>query len=67
VTQLRAGRSLAQVAAAQNASVDGLKQAMLDAVKARLERRPGLAAERREKLLARAEKLIERLINRDRG
>jgi hypothetical protein len=40
---------------------------MLDAVKARLERRPGLAAERREKLLTRAEKIIERLINRDRG
>jgi hypothetical protein len=65
--QLRAGQSLAQIAAAQGKSVDGLKQAMLDAVKARLERKAGLSAERRERLLARAEKLIERLVNRTRG
>jgi DNA-binding CsgD family transcriptional regulator len=37
-TQLGAGKSLADIAAAQGKSVDGLKQAMLDAAKADLDR-----------------------------
>jgi hypothetical protein len=65
--ELRAGRSLADVAAAQGKSVAGLKQAMLDAVRARLGERPRLSAERRERLLARAERLIERMVARKRA
>jgi hypothetical protein len=65
--RLRAGQSLADVAAAQGRSVDGLKRAMLDSVRARLAERPALSAERRHRLLARAERLIERMIARKRS
>jgi lambda repressor-like predicted transcriptional regulator len=64
----RAGKSLAQVATAQGKSVDGLKDAMLDAVEARLDRvGERLSPERRTKLLSRAAARIERLLHRTRG
>jgi hypothetical protein len=66
--QLRTGQSLAQIAAAQDKSVAGLERALLDAVRERLDRAgAGLSAERRERILARAQAKIERLINRSRG
>jgi hypothetical protein len=66
--QLRTGQSLAQIAAAQDKSVAGLERALLDAVRERLDRAgAGLSAERRERILARAQARIERLINRGRG
>jgi hypothetical protein len=66
--QLRTGQSLAQIAAAQDKSVAGLERALLDAVRERLDRAgAGLSAERRERILARAQAKIERLINRRRG
>ena len=65
--ELRAGRSLAQVATAQGKSVEGLKAALLDAVRARLERAENLSAERRARLLERAERRIDRLVNRVRS
>jgi hypothetical protein len=65
--QLRAGQSLAQIAAAQDKSVDGLERALLDAVRERLDRvGAGLSVERRERILARAQARIKRLLTRTR-
>jgi hypothetical protein len=69
-TELRSGKSLAQVAAARNRSVDGLKQALLAALKQKVDAAVAagrLDAARARKLLERAPAHIERLVNRSRN
>ena len=70
VTDLDAGKSLAQVATAKNKSVDGLKQALLAALKQKVDAAVAagmLPAARAQKLLERASAHIERLVNRSRS
>jgi hypothetical protein len=70
VAELRSGRSLAQVAAAKSKSVDGLKQALLAALKQKVDAAVAagrLDAARAQKLLERAPAHIERLVNRSRS
>jgi len=70
VTDLRAGKSLAQVATAKSKSVDGLKQALLAALKQKVDVAVAagrLDAARAQKLLERAPAHIERLVNRSRS
>jgi hypothetical protein len=70
VTDLRAGKSLAQVATAKSKSVDGLKQALLAALKHKVDVAVAagrLDAARAQKLLERAPAHIERLVNRSRS
>ena len=70
VTDLRAGKSLAQVATAKSKSVDGLKQALLAALKQKVDAAVAagrLDAARAQKLLERAPAHIERLVNRSRS
>jgi hypothetical protein len=61
------GKSLAQVAIAHGKSAEGLKQALLEGVKARLDRAVTdgkLAPDRRDQILARLDARIDRFINR---
>ncbi len=70
VTDLRAGKSLAQVATAKGKSVDGLEQALLAALKQQVDAAVAagkLDAARAQKLLERAPAHIERLVNRSRS
>jgi hypothetical protein len=70
VTELRSGKSLAQVATAKSKSADGLKQALLAALKQRVDAAVAagrLDAARAQKLLERAPARIERLVNRSRS
>jgi lambda repressor-like predicted transcriptional regulator len=70
VAELRAGKSLAQVATAKGKSVDGLKQALLAALKTKVEAAVAagrLPAARAQRLLERAPAHIERLVNRSRS
>lgn len=70
VTELRSGKSLAQVATAKSKSVDGLKQALLAALKQKVDAAVDagrLDAARAQKLLERAPAHIERLVNRSRS
>ena len=70
VTDLRAGKSLAQVATAKGKSVDGLEQALLAALKQKVDAAVAagrLPAARAQKLLERAPAHIERLVNRSRN
>jgi hypothetical protein len=70
VTELRDGKSLAQVATAKSKSVDGLKQALLAALKQRVDAAVAagrLPAARAQRLLERAPAHIERLVNRSRS
>ena len=70
VTDLRAGNSLAQIATAKSKSVDGLKQALLAALKQKVDAAVNagrLDAARAQKLLERAPAHIERLVNRSRS
>jgi hypothetical protein len=70
VTELRAGKSLAQVATAKSKSVDGLKQALLAALKQKVDAAVAsgrLDAARAQKLLERAPAHIARLVNRSRS
>jgi len=70
VTDLRAGKSLAQVATAKSKSVDGLKQTLLAALKQKVDAAVAagrLDAARAQKLLERAPAHIERLVNRSRS
>ena len=70
VTDLRAGKSLAQVATAKGKSVDGLEQALLAALKQKVDAAVAagrLPAARAQKLLERAPAHIERLVNRSRS
>jgi hypothetical protein len=69
-TELRSGKSLAQVATAMNKSVDGLEQALLAALKQRVDAAVAagkLDAARAQKLLERAPAHVERLVNRSRS
>jgi hypothetical protein len=69
VTELRAGKSLAQVATAKGKSVDGLKQALLAALKQKVDAAVAageLDAARAQALLERAPAHIERLVQRTR-
>jgi hypothetical protein len=68
--ELRAGKSLAQVATARSTSVDGLEAALLAPVKRRLDRAVAsgrLDAARAQTALERATARIERLVNRTRA
>ena len=70
VTDLRAGKSLVQVATAKGKSVDGLEQALLAALKQKVDAAVAagrLPAARAQKLLERAPAHIERLVNRSRS
>ncbi len=70
VAELRAGKSLAQIAAAKNKSVDGLKQALFAALKQKVDAAVATGrfpAARAQKLLERAPAHIERLVNRSRS
>ena len=70
VTELRAGKSLAQVATAKSKSVDGLKQALLAALKQKVDAAVAagrLDAARAQKLLERAPAHIARLVDRSRS
>jgi hypothetical protein len=70
VTELRAGKSLAQVATAKGKSIDGLKQALFAALKQKVDAAVDagrLDAARAQKLLERAPAHIERLVNRSRS
>src|SRR5579859_182714 len=65
-TQLESGKSLADVAKAQNKSVDGLKQAMIAAVQSKLDQavKDGrLTADQRDQLLADFKAHIDDLVN----
>jgi hypothetical protein len=61
--RLRAGSSLAEVAVAQGKTRAGLKAALPDAVKARLDRSMRLTAEQKAAALAQADAKIERLLD----
>jgi lambda repressor-like predicted transcriptional regulator len=70
VTELRSGKSLAQVATAKGKSVDVLEQALLAALKKKVDAAVAagrLDAARAQKLLERAPAHIERLVNRSRS
>ena len=58
----RAGQTLAQIATAHGKTVAGLEAAMLAAIKAKLEAR-NLTPAQQQARLARAEKLVDRLVN----
>jgi hypothetical protein len=62
--ELQTGKSLAQVAAANGKSVDGLEDALSDAFAERLERATRLTDEQRAKLLERFEARVEQIVNR---
>jgi hypothetical protein len=69
-TELRAGKSLAQVATARGKSVDGLETALLAPLKRKVDRAVAsgrLDATRAQTLLDRAAARIERLVNRTRA
>ena len=68
-TELKSGKSLAQVATAKSKSVDGLKQTLLAALKQKVDAAVAagrLPAARAQKLLERAPAHIERLVQRTR-
>ena len=70
VRELRAGRSLAEVASARGKTRAGLKAALLAAVEARLDRRVAagrMTPERKAAVLARVSERIERLLDRKRA
>ena len=65
-TELRSGKSLAQVATAKGKSVDGLKTALVAAIKTKVDAAKAagkLDAARADRLLQRAPQLVERLVN----
>jgi hypothetical protein len=69
-TELRSGKSLAQIATARNKSVDGLKQALFAALKQKVDAAVAadrLPAARAQQLLERAPAHIERLVSRSRS
>lgn len=68
-TELRSGKSLAQIATAKSKSVDGLKEALLAALKQKVDAAVAagrLDSARAQKLLERAPAHIERLVQRTR-
>jgi hypothetical protein len=62
--ELRAGNSLAQIAARKGRSVGGLEDSLVDSFEARLDRVARLTDEQRAKLLERFEARLERILNR---
>ncbi|MDQ6746218.1 MAG: hypothetical protein M3Z27_09440 [Actinomycetota bacterium] len=67
--QLRSGKSLAQIAAAQGKSAAGLQAAMLAAIKTRLDKAVAdgaITMAQEQKVLAKAPERLQRLINRQR-
>src|SRR4029450_10368215 len=67
---VRAGQPLAQIATAHGKSVDGLEAAMLAAVKSKLDAAVAagkLTSAREQALLARAQTLVDRLVNANPG
>src|ERR671910_1667552 len=65
-TELRSGKSLAQVATAKGKSVDGLESALLNALRTRVQaaRAAGkIDAARADRLLQRAPQLVERIVS----
>ena len=65
--QLRAGKSLAEIAADRGKSVDGLKQAILAAVKTHLDKRIAagrLSADQKQAILAKLGARLDVLLNR---
>jgi DNA-binding CsgD family transcriptional regulator len=67
LTQLRSGKSLAQIAGAQGKTVSGLKTAILNAAKSRLDRAVAagrLTAAQEKNLLAKLQARLDRLVNR---
>ena len=65
--QLRAGKSLAQIASDQGESVEGLKQAILAAVKTRLDKAVAagrLSADREQAILAKLAARLDKLLNK---
>lgn len=65
--QLRAGKTLAQVAADQGKPVDGLKAAMLAAAKSNLDANTTLTAERKAALLEQISTRLDTMINQVHG
>ena len=63
VQKLRGGSSLAEIAVSQGKTRDGLKAALLDAVKAKLDARPRLTAAQKAAALAKAGEAIERVLD----
>jgi hypothetical protein len=66
VKEARAGRTLAQIAIAHGKTVDGLKAAMLAAVKTKLDAAVSagkMTAQQEQTKLARAQRLIDRIVN----
>ena len=66
VKEARSGRTLAQIATAHGKSVDGLKAAMLAAVKTKLDAAVSagkMTAQQARTKLARAQSLIDRIVN----
>jgi hypothetical protein len=70
VKEARSGQTLAQIATAHGKNVDGLKSAMLAALKARFDAAVSakrLTPAQAEASLARAEKLVDRIVNAHMG
>ena len=63
VQKLRGGSSLAEIAVSQGKTRAGLKAALLDAVKAKLDARPRLTAAQKAAVLAKAGEAIERVLD----
>jgi hypothetical protein len=64
--ELRSGKSLAQIATARGKSVDGLEQALVAALRAKIEARRAagkIDAARAQRMSARAEQIVERIVN----
>jgi hypothetical protein len=65
-SQLRNGRTLAEVARAEGKSVDGLEQALVDAAKSQLDRAVAdrrLTAEQRDQILSDIQQHVDELVN----
>jgi hypothetical protein len=70
VKEARSGQTLAQIATAHDKSVEGLKSAMVAALKARFDAAVSakrLTPAQAQARLARAEKLVDRIVNADLG
>lgn len=64
LTQLRAGKSLADIASEKGKSVSGLRDAILAAVKSRLDANTTLTAEQKTACLERAKSRVDTMINK---
>ncbi|WP_328690358.1 hypothetical protein OHA74_14450 [Streptomyces phaeochromogenes] len=66
-SQMHEGKSLADIAKAQDKSVSGLKDAMVSAVKSELDDNTTLTAEQRKTLLAQAKSHIDMMVDTAHG